>query len=67
MSYERGLSRKNFSPAACSENSSGRQPLKLHFGLAVILSQTQDPGLDDRSPILRLSEEFSAERTELFT
>jgi hypothetical protein len=52
-------------PAA--KNDSGRQPLKLHFGLAVILRQTQGPELSVCSPILRLSEELSAERTVLLS
>jgi hypothetical protein len=46
---------------------SGRQPLKIHFGLAVILSQRQDPELGGCSPILRLSEELSAEGTVLLS
>jgi hypothetical protein len=67
MSYERGLSRKNFSCAACSENNSCSQPLKLHFGLAVLLRQTQGPDLGGCSPILLLSEELSAESTVLLS
>jgi len=67
MSYERGLSRKNFSCAACSKVFLGSQPLKLHFGLAVLLRQTEDPDLGGCSPILRWSEELSAEWAVLLT
>ena len=63
MSYERGLSRKNFSCAACIKNNSCSQPLKLRFGLAVLLRQTQGPEFGACSPILRRSEGFSAEGT----
>ncbi len=67
MSYERGLSRKNFSRAACIKNNSCSQPLKLHFGLAVILRQTDGPEFGVCSPILRWSEEFSAENIVLLS
>lgn len=67
MSYERGLSRKNYSCAACSEIFLCSQPLKLHCGLAVILRRTQVPDLGVCSPILRLSEELSAERAVLLS
>ena len=67
MSYERGLSRKNFSCAACIENNSCSQPLKLHFGLAVLLRQGQVPELGGCSPILRRSVEFSTEGTVLLS
>jgi len=50
-----------------TKNSSGRQPHKLHFGLAVILRQKQDPELGVCSPILLWSEEFSAESTVLLS
>jgi hypothetical protein len=45
----------------------GSQPLKLHFGLAVLLRQTQGPDLGGCSPILLLSEELSAESTVLLS
>jgi hypothetical protein len=45
----------------------GSQPLKLHFGLAVILRQTDGPEFGVCSPILRWSEEFSAENTVLLS
>lgn len=43
MSYERGLSRKNYSCAGRSEIILCSQPLKLHCGLAVMLLRTQGP------------------------
>src|SRR5712691_10253657 len=64
MSYERGLSRENYSCAACSEIFLCSQPLKLHCGLAVILRRTQVPDPGVCSPIL-LGEELSAERAVL--
>jgi len=67
MSYERGLSRKNYAYAGGNEVFLCRQPLKLHCGLAVILRQTQGPDLGVCSPILLLSEELSAERAVLLS
>ena len=67
MSYERGLSRKNYSRAGGNEVFLCRQPLKLHCGLAVLLRRTQDPDLGGCSPILLLSEELSAERAVLLS
>ncbi len=67
MSYERGLSRKNYSCAGRSEVFLCSQPLKLHCGLAVMLRQTQVPDLGVCSPILLLSEELSAERAVLLS
>ena len=42
-------------------------PSKLHFGLAVLLRQTQGPDLGGCSLILLLSEELSAESTVLLS
>lgn len=67
MSYERGLSRKNYSCAGRSEVFLCSQPLKLHGGLAVMLRRTQVPDLGVCSPILLLSEELSAERAVLLS
>jgi len=67
MSYERGLSRKNYSRAGGNEVFLCRQPLKLDCGLAVLLRRTQDPDLGGCSPILLLSEELSAERAVLLS
>jgi len=66
MSYERGLSRKNYSCAGGNEVFLCNQPLKLTCGLAVMRRRTQDPDLSICSPIL-LSEELSAERTVLLS
>ncbi len=65
MSYERGLSRKNYSCAGPQKVFLCRQSLKLHCGLAVILRRARDPDLGVRSPILLSSEELSAERARL--
>jgi len=43
MSYERGLSRKNYSCAGGNEEFLCNQPLKLPCGLAVMQHWTQDP------------------------
>jgi hypothetical protein len=67
MSYERGLSRKNYSYAGRSEEFLCNQPLKLHCGLAVMLRRTQSPDLGVCSPILLLIEELSAERAVLLS
>ncbi len=65
MSYERGLSRKNYSRTGGKEVFPCSQPLKLQCGLAVMLRRTPDPDLGVCSPILLLNEEFSAERAVL--
>ncbi len=65
MSYERGLSRKNYSCAGRSEVFLCSQPLKPRRGLAVMLHRTQVPDLSGCSPILLLTEELSAERAVL--
>lgn len=65
MSYERGLSIKNYSYAGRSEVFLCNQPLKLHCGLAVLLRRAPDPDLGGCSPILLSSEELSAERAVL--
>jgi len=67
MSYERGLSRKNYTRAGRNEVFLVSQPLKLHCGLAVLLRRTQVPDLSGCSPILLLSEELSAERAVLLS
>ncbi len=67
MSYERGLSRKNYSHAGGNEVYLCRQPLKLHCGLAVMLRRTHGPDLGGRSPILLRSEELGAERAVLLS
>jgi hypothetical protein len=67
MSYERGLSRKNYSCAGRSEILPGSQSLKSRCGLAVLLRRTQDPDLGVCSLILLLSEELSAERAVLLS
>jgi len=60
MSYERGLSRTNYSCAGGNEIFLCSQPLKLRCGLAVMLRRMQAPDLGGCSPILLLSEELSA-------
>jgi len=45
MSYERGLSRKNYYCAGRNEIFLGSQSLKSRCGLAVLLRRTQDPDL----------------------
>ena len=67
MSYERGLSRKNYSRAGRDEVFLGSQSLKSRCGLAELLRRTQDPDLSGCSPILLLSEELSAERAVLLS
>jgi hypothetical protein len=67
MSYERGLSRKNYSHAGRNEIFLCSQPLKLRSGLAVrccARCQFQISGVC--SPIL-LSEECSAESAVLLS
>jgi len=71
MSYERGLSRKNYCCAGRSEIFPGSQSLKSRCGLAVLLRRAQDPDLGGCSPILLLSlllsEELSAEKAVLLS
>jgi len=67
MSYERGLSRKNYYCAGRNEIILGSQSLKLRCGLAALLRRTQDPDLSVCSPILLLSKELSAERAVLLS
>jgi hypothetical protein len=67
MSYERGLSRKNYSCAGRSEVFLCSQPLKIHCGLAVMLRQLQVPDLGGCSPVPLLTEELSAESAALLS